>query len=216
MLVCEEKRQSILLSSENKRLGAGRRSMVRLKSRQRFPRWICQGQVTCVHPSVPVFPNRRQSSRAPPSRHPSDGSCVSPLKGSSTHRWRETSFCAFLGMLEQIVFFRVISFHPKLQTTALWGYSNSGLSRGNLVQLVTWRLKWLAKMDFECSHMVLPSLDFVIQYSFISAGIVLKLFIHHHTWKQESSSYSLPSHYVYLSMVRNTTRRRFFNLFCSI
>lgn len=29
MLVCEEERQSILLSSESKRLGAGRRSLVR-------------------------------------------------------------------------------------------------------------------------------------------------------------------------------------------
>lgn len=115
MLVCEEKRQSILLSSENKRLGAGR-TLVRLKSHPRLPRWICQGQAACVCPSVPVFPNRRQST---PSRHPMDVSRVSSLKGSSTHRWRETSFCAFLGMLEQIVFFRVISFHPKLQTTAL-------------------------------------------------------------------------------------------------
>lgn len=69
---------------------------------------------------------------------------------------------------------------------------------------------WLTKMDFEWSHMVLPSLDFVVQCSFISVGIGLKMFILHHTWKQESSSYSLPSHYVYLSIVRNTMRRRFF------
>lgn len=130
MLVCEEKKQSILLSSENKRLGAGRRSLVRLKSHQRFPRWTCEVQAACVCPSVLLS---QTGGRAPSSRHPPDVSCVSPLKGSSTHRWRETSFCAFLGMLEQIVFFRVISFHPKLQRTSLWGYSNSGLSGGNLV-----------------------------------------------------------------------------------
>lgn len=61
ILVWNEKRQSVILASENKRLGAGRRSLVRVKSHQRFPRWIYEGQAACVLPSVPAFLNRRQS-----------------------------------------------------------------------------------------------------------------------------------------------------------
>lgn len=44
ILVWKEKRQSVILASENKRLGTGRRSLVRVKSHQRFPRWIYEGQ----------------------------------------------------------------------------------------------------------------------------------------------------------------------------
>lgn len=148
MFFWEEKRQSIILSSGKKNSGAGRR----VKNHQKFPRWIYQGQAAGVCPSVPAFPNRRQSI---PFQTPHGCVlCVTSEGQSSSHRWSDTSFCAFLGMLEQIVLFRVISFHPKLQTTALWGYSNSGLSRGNLVELVNWWLcdwqKWILSDHIWC------------------------------------------------------------------
>lgn len=88
----------------------------------------------CMHFSFSAcFPE--QETEHPPPGTPLvhfDVSCAPPLKGSSPHRWGELS-CAFLGMLKQIEFFRVVSFCPELQSTALQGYSNSDLSRGNHV-----------------------------------------------------------------------------------
>lgn len=80
----KEKKESLILARENKKPTAGRRSLERGRSHQRFPSWTYQGQAACASPSAPTFPNRRQSTPLPGTPTvPSDVSCASHLKDSS-------------------------------------------------------------------------------------------------------------------------------------
>jgi len=136
ILVWKEKRESLILARENKTPEARERGEGEKPSKisqldLAGTGCLCFSFCACLPEQEAGHPSPRHCSV------PSEVSCVSPLKGSSPHRWGETAFCAFPGMFEQIAFFRVVSFCPELQRTALQGYSNSGLSRRNHVYLMT-------------------------------------------------------------------------------
>lgn len=132
ILDCKKKSRGLILTRENE--AWGREKMARDGEK---PPKISQLDVAgtgCMYFSFSACFPEQETEHSPPGNPfvPFDVSCASPLKGSSLHRWGELS-CAFPGMPEQIEFFRVVSFCPKLQRTALQGYSNSDLSRGNHV-----------------------------------------------------------------------------------